>query len=66
MVALGSLVVVAFEQPSNLHALAFAALLWLLAGCATRLRYGVDLLVAGSRASAGAPASAPTADNSKQ
>jgi exo-beta-1,3-glucanase (GH17 family) len=41
VIGLGSVLVIALERPSNVEALWFEALLLVIAGCATRFRYGL-------------------------
>lgn len=65
LIALASIAVLVIERPSNHHALAFVALMLLLAGLASGFRYGFAS-GAGGRAKTSAPANTPTTDGSTQ
>ncbi|HMN81106.1 MAG TPA: hypothetical protein PKA20_14395 [Burkholderiaceae bacterium] len=65
LIALASIAVLVIERPSNQHALAFVAMMLLMAGLASGFRYGF-VPRAGGRAKTSAPASTPTTDGSTQ
>ena len=62
LIGLGSVWVIVSEGLANTQALVFCLLMWVLAGCATNFRYGLDWL--GARQSANNPATSPKADRS--